>query len=79
MLEAEVIIIKNTAMKITRLIIAAVCGVIGILLMLSEPAEDCTTYEWLQAFLGTRAIAAALIVVSYLSARGLHLLDHIDE
>lgn len=42
-------------------------------------AEDCTTYEWLQAFLGTRAIAAALIVVSYLSARGLHILDHIDE
>ena len=79
MLEAEVRIIKNIAMKITRLIIAAVCGVIGILLMLSEPSEDCTTYEWLQAFLGTRAIAAALIVVSYLSARGLHLLDHIDE
>ena len=66
-------------MKITRLIIAAVCGIIGILLMLSEPAEDCTTYEWVRSFLGTRAIAAALIVVSYLSARGLHLLDHIDE
>lgn len=47
--------------------------------MLSEPAENCTTLEWVQAFLGTRAIAAALIVVSYLSARGLHLLDHIDE
>lgn len=79
MLEAEVRIIKNKAMKITRLIVAAVCGIIGILLMLSEPAEDCTTYEWVQVFLGTRAIAAALIVVSYLSARGLHLLDHIDE
>ena len=66
-------------MKITRLIVAAVCGIIGILLMLSEPAENCTTYEWVQVFLGTRAIAAALIAVSYLSARGLHLLDHIDE
>ena len=79
MLEAEVRIIKNTAMKITRLIIATVCGILGILLMLSEPAENCTTFEWVQAFLGTRAIAAALIVISYLSARGLHLLDHIDE
>ena len=66
-------------MKITRLIIATVCGILGILLMLSEPAENCTTFEWVQAFLGTRAIAAALIVISYLSARGLHLLDHIDE
>ena len=79
MLEAEVRIIKNPAMKITRLIIATVCGILGILLMLSEPAENCTTFEWVQAFLGTRAIAAALIVISYLSARGLHLLDHIDE
>ena len=79
MLEAEVRIIKNTAMKITRLIIATVCGILGILLMLSEPAENCTTFEWVRAFLGTRAIAAALIVISYLSARGLHLLDHIDE
>ena len=66
-------------MKITRLIIAAVCGIIGILLMLSETAQNCTTFEWVRAFFGTRAIAAALIVVSYLSARGRHLLDHTDE
>lgn len=66
-------------MKITRLIIAAVCGVIGILLMLSEPSEQCTTFEWVQAFIGTRAIAAVLICASYLAARGLHLLDNIDE
>lgn len=49
-------------MKTTLLILAAVCGIAGILLMLSEPSEACTTYEWVQVFLGTRALGAVLIM-----------------
>ena len=47
-------------MKTTLIILAVVCGLAGILLMLSEPSEACTTYEWVQVFLGTRALGAVL-------------------
>lgn len=66
-------------MKTTLLILAAVCGIAGILLMLSEPSEACTTYEWVQVFLGTRALGAVLIMASYRAASHLHLFDNIEE
>lgn len=47
--------------------------------MLSEPSEACTTYEWVQVFLGTRALGAVLILASYRAASHLHLFDNIEE